>query len=87
MISRATAGWQLGAPDFLHLQDRGLMVRLAHESLISNHRESRAPVAPALTEWAPRPLVGNRTLRGSVFSSLVLGSLEGYPYLVRDRVI
>jgi hypothetical protein len=41
--------------------------------LISNPLESRAPVAPALAEWASRPLVGNRTLRGLVFSSLWLG--------------
>jgi hypothetical protein len=49
--------------------------------------ESRAPMAPTLTEWASRPLVGNRTLRGSVFSSLGLEPLEGHPYLVRDRSI
>jgi hypothetical protein len=44
-------------------------------------------VAPALAEWASRPLVGNRTLRGSGFSSLVLGPLESHPYLVRDRAM
>jgi hypothetical protein len=36
---------------------------------------------PALAEWASRPLVGNRNPRGSVFSSLGLGPLEGHTYL------
>jgi hypothetical protein len=44
-------------------------------------------VVPTLAEWASRPLVGNCTLRGSGFSSLALGPLEGRPYLVRDRAI
>jgi hypothetical protein len=44
-------------------------------------------VAPTLAEWASRPLVGNFTLRGSGFSSLALGPLEGRPYLVMDRAI
>jgi hypothetical protein len=66
---------------------RGLEVGLAHEPLISNPRELRAPVAPTLAEWASRPLVENCTLGGSGFSSLALGPLEGHPYLVRDRAI
>jgi hypothetical protein len=38
---------------------------LVLEPLISR---SRAPVAPVYLEQASRPLVGNRTLRGSVLS-------------------
>jgi hypothetical protein len=38
-------------------------------------------VAPALAERASRPLVSNRTLRGSGFSSYRLGPLEGHSYL------
>jgi hypothetical protein len=74
-------------PTFCICKTRGLAVGPAHELLISNPRESRAPVAPALAEWASRPLVGNCTLRGSGFSSLGLRSLEGRAYLVRDRAI
>jgi hypothetical protein len=40
----------------------------ALEPLISKLRRSRAPVAPVDFEQASRPLVGNRTLRGSVLS-------------------
>jgi hypothetical protein len=40
----------------------------ALEPLISKFRRSRAPVAPVYFEQALRPLVGNRTLRGSVLS-------------------
>jgi hypothetical protein len=42
-------------------------------------------MAPALAERASRPLVGNRTLRVSDFSSTELGLFEGHAYLVRDR--
>jgi hypothetical protein len=63
LISRAAAGWQQGAPPSFYISKTwGLAVEPAHELLISNPPESRAPVAPALTEWASRPLVGNRTL-------------------------
>jgi hypothetical protein len=44
-------------------------------------------MAPIHAERASRPLVSNHTLRGSGFSSLVLGPLEGHPYLVRDWAI
>jgi hypothetical protein len=87
VISRATTGWELGAPTFCIYKTRGLTVGPALESLISNPRELRSPVAPALAEWALRPLVGNRTLRGSGLLSLGLGPLEGHPYLVRDQAI
>jgi hypothetical protein len=66
---------------------RGFAAGPALELLISNFCRSRAPVAPVYAERALRPLVGNRTLRGSSFSSLVLGPLEGRPYFVRDRAI
>jgi hypothetical protein len=39
---------------------------LALKPLISNFCRSMAPVAPVYFEWASRPLVGIRTLRGSV---------------------
>jgi hypothetical protein len=54
-------------PSFCICETRGLEVGLAHESLISNPHESRAPVAPTLTECSSRPMVGNCTLRGSGF--------------------
>jgi hypothetical protein len=41
-------------------------------------------VASVHVERISRPLVGNRTLRGSGFLSLGLGPLEGHPYWVRD---
>jgi hypothetical protein len=44
-------------------------------------------VALVHAERASRPLVGNRTLRESGFSSMGLGPLEGHPYSVRDRAI
>jgi hypothetical protein len=71
-------------PTFYICKARGLVVGPDHELLISNPLESRAPVAPALAEWASRPLVGNRTLRGLGFSSTGLRPLEGHSYLVRD---
>jgi hypothetical protein len=40
----------------------------ALEPLISKFCRSRAPVVPVYFEQASRPLVGNRTLRGSVLS-------------------
>jgi hypothetical protein len=46
---------------------RGFAAEPALELLISNPPDSRAPVAPALTERVSRPLVSNRTLRGSGF--------------------
>jgi hypothetical protein len=57
------------------------------ELLISNPLESRAPVAPALVERVSRPLVSNRTLRGSNFTSTVLGPFEGFAYAVRSHAI
>jgi hypothetical protein len=57
------------------------------ELLIGNPLESRAPVAPALTERVSKPLVSNRTLRGSGFSSLGLGPCKGRAYLVKDQVV
>jgi hypothetical protein len=65
----------------------GLAVEPAFELLISNPLESRAPVAPAPVERVSRPLVSNRTLRGSDFSSPELGSCEGHTHSVRDRAI
>jgi hypothetical protein len=44
-------------------------------------------VAPVHAERASRPLVSNRTLRGSGFLSLGLGLLEGRPYSIRDQTI
>jgi hypothetical protein len=64
-----------------------LAVELVHELLIINPLESRAPVAPALAERASRPLVVNRTHRGSDFLSPGLGPREDHAYLVRDRAI
>jgi hypothetical protein len=72
---------------FYVCRTRGLAVEPAHELLISNPLESRAPVMPALAEQASRPLVGICTLRGSDFLSPGLMPLEGYAYLVRDRAI
>jgi hypothetical protein len=66
---------------------RGFTVEPALELLISNPLESRAPVVPALTERVSRPLVCNRTLRGSDFLSLGLGPCEGHAYSVRDQAI
>jgi hypothetical protein len=66
---------------------RGLAAKPALELLISNPLESRAPVVPALIEWVSRPLVSNRTLRGSDFLSPGLGPRKGHAYLVRDRAI
>jgi hypothetical protein len=59
----------------------------ALELLIINPLESRAPVAPALTERVSGPLVGNRTLRGSGFSSLGLRLCGGHTYLVSDQTV
>jgi hypothetical protein len=65
----------------------GLATEPAFELLISNPLESRALVAPALVERVSKPLVSNRTLQGSDFSSPRLGLREGHTYLVRDRAI
>jgi hypothetical protein len=65
----------------------GLAAELALKLLISNSAKSRAPVSPALVEWVSKPLISNRTLRGSDFSSSGLGPREGHAYLVRDRAI
>jgi hypothetical protein len=46
-----------------------------------------APVAPALAARASRPLVSNRTLRGSNFISTVLELLEGFAYVVRSQAL
>jgi hypothetical protein len=64
-----------------------LAVEPVHELLISNPLESRAPLAPALVERASRPLVSNRTLRGSDFTSTVLRPFEGFAYTVRSQVV
>jgi hypothetical protein len=64
-----------------------LAVELVHELLISNPRESMAPVVPALVEQVLRPLVGNCTLRGLDFSSPGLGPREGHTYLARNQAI
>jgi hypothetical protein len=57
------------------------------ELLIINPLESRAPVATALIERVSRPLVGNRTLRGSDFLSVVLGPFEGIANVVRSQAV
>jgi hypothetical protein len=44
-------------------------------------------VAPVLTKWGSGPLVGNRTLRGSGFSSFGLVPCGGHPYSVRDQAV
>jgi hypothetical protein len=46
---------------------RGFAAEPTLELLISNPLDFRAPVAPTLKEWDLRPLVSNRTLRGSDF--------------------
>jgi hypothetical protein len=53
----------------------------ALEPLISKLRRSRAPVAPVDFEQASRPLVGNRTLRGSVLSEPGAWAARGSPLL------
>jgi hypothetical protein len=53
----------------------------ALELLISKFCRLRAPVAPVYFEQASRPLVGNRTLRGSVLSELGARSTRGSPLL------
>jgi hypothetical protein len=61
-------GWQLGAP-ILFTSTKFLGSRTSRPSrlLISNPLDSRVPLVPALTERVSRPLVSNRTLRGSGF--------------------
>jgi hypothetical protein len=54
-------------PTFDICRFRGFAAGAALEPLISNFRRSRAPVAPVYAERASRPLVGNRTRRGSGF--------------------
>jgi hypothetical protein len=66
---------------------RGFAAEPALELLICNPLDSRAHVAPALTEQVLRPLVSNRTLRGSGLSSPWLGLRGSYTYSVRNRVI
>jgi hypothetical protein len=57
-----------GCPRLFYIcRTRGLAVEPAPELLISNPLESRALVVPAFVERVLRPLVGNRTLRGSEF--------------------
>jgi hypothetical protein len=63
------------------------MVVTTLEPLISNYLSLRASVVPTSDEWDLTPLISNRTLRGSVFSSPWLGSREGYPYSVRNWAI
>jgi hypothetical protein len=68
-----------GCPRLFYIcRTRLLTVEPVHKLLISNPLESRAPVAPAITERASRPLVSNRTLRGSDFASTALGPFEGF---------
>jgi hypothetical protein len=64
-----------------------LAVEPVHELLISKPLESRAHVVPALAERASRPLVSNRTLRGSDFASTALGPFEGFAYAVRSQAV
>jgi hypothetical protein len=64
-----------------------LAVEPVLELLISTSLESRALVAPALVEWVLRPLVSNRTLRGSDFTSTVHGPFEGFAYAVRSQAV
>jgi hypothetical protein len=88
LISRAVAGWQLDAP--ILIASAGLVGSWSCQALkplINNPLESRALVATALVEWISRPLVSNRTLRRSDFSSPRLGPHEGHAYSVRDRAI
>jgi hypothetical protein len=70
---------------FYICRTHGLVAKPALELLISNPLESRAPVAPALAEQVSRPLVSNRTLRGSDFSSTVLGPFERFTYVVMSQ--
>jgi hypothetical protein len=72
---------------FYICRTHGLAAKPALELLISNPLESRASVVPALAEWVSRPLISNRTLRGSDFLSLGLEPREGHAYLARDRAI
>jgi hypothetical protein len=66
---------------------RGLATEPILELLISNPLDSRAFVALTLAERDLRPLVSNRTLRRSGFSSPWLMPRGGYPYSVRNRAI
>jgi hypothetical protein len=66
---------------------RGVVAEPTLELLISNPLDSRAPVAPTHDEWDLRPLVSNRTLRESDFSSTRLESCGGYPYSVRNWAV
>jgi hypothetical protein len=72
---------------FYICRTHGLAAKTAIELLISNPLESRTPVAPALIERVSGPLVGNRTLRGSGFSSLGLRPCGAHTYLVRDQAV
>jgi hypothetical protein len=62
-----------------------LAIKPVLELLISNPLESRAPVASAPVERVSRPLVS--TLRGSDFTSTVLGPFEGFAYAVRSQAV
>jgi hypothetical protein len=92
---QASNPWSVGplgvaarCPHLIYIcRAHGLVAEPALELLISNPLEPRAPVAPSLVERVSRPLVSNRTLRGSNFSSPGLGPREGHAYLVRDRAI
>jgi hypothetical protein len=74
-------------PSFYICRAHGLAVEPAPELQISNPLKSRAPVEPTLAERALRPLVGNRTLRGSDFSSTAPGPFEGLAYVVRSQAV
>jgi hypothetical protein len=64
-----------------------LAVEPVLELLINNPLESRAPVVPTLIERVSRPLVSNRTLQGSDFTSTALGSFEGFAYSIRSQAV
>jgi hypothetical protein len=57
----------------------------ALELLISSFRKSRAPVAPVYFEQASRPLVGIRTLRGSVSFELGARAARGSALLGKGQ--
>jgi hypothetical protein len=60
---------------FYICRTHGLAAKPALELLINNPLESRASVVPALAERVSRPLISNRTLRGTDFFR-ALGSIR-----------
>jgi hypothetical protein len=63
----------------------GFVAKPTLKLLITSPLDSRAPVASALTVRVSRPLVSNHTLRGSGFSSPLLGPGGGYTSSVGTR--